>query len=78
MKKARVYVTLKPTVLDPQGTTVAKALNHLGYHEVEGARVGKIIELHLSDQATRARVEEMAGKLLANPVIENFTVEMEE
>lgn len=78
LKKVRVYVTLKPTVLDPQGTTVAKALNHLGYREVLGARMGKIIELEVSDETPKTRVEEMASRLLANPVIENFTVDMEE
>jgi phosphoribosylformylglycinamidine synthase len=78
VKKARVYVTLKKTVLDPQGQTVARALNHLGYSSVTGARVGKIIELDLEDAATEDEVREMAARLLANPVIEDFTVEFEE
>lgn len=78
MKRAKVYVTLKPTVLDPQGATVAKALNHLGYQEVSNARVGKIIELEVDDKTPKARIEEMAERLLANPVIEEFVVEIEE
>lgn len=77
--KARIHVYLKPGVLDPQGAAVAGALKNLGFDEVENARQGKLIELDLSGEdadAARARVEEMCKKLLANPVIENFSVEM--
>lgn len=77
MKKARVYVTLKNTVLDPQGQTVTRALNHLGYENVLATRVGKLIELDLEDNTLLDTVEEMARKLLANPVIEDFYVEMD-
>lgn len=77
--KARIHVYLKPGVLDPQGAAVAGALKNLGFDEVENARQGKLIELDLSGgdaDAAKARVEEMCRKLLANPVIENFSVEM--
>lgn len=77
--KARIHVYLKPGVLDPQGAAVAGALKNLGFDEVENARQGKLIELDLAgDDADAAsiRVEEMCRKLLANPVIENFSVEM--
>ncbi|HAQ35738.1 MAG: phosphoribosylformylglycinamidine synthase [Maricaulis sp.] len=78
--KARIHVFLKPGVLDPQGAAVAGALKTMGYDEVTEARQGKLIELELSgtDAAqAETRVKEMCDKLLANPVIENFTVEIE-
>lgn len=77
--KARIHVYLKPGVLDPQGAAVAEALKNLGFDEVENARQGKLIELDLAgddDDAAKARVEDMCKKLLANPVIENFSIEM--
>ena len=77
--RARVYVTLKPSVFDPQGRVVAQALVTLGYEEVKDVRQGKFFEIDVdaSDPlATRARVAEMADKLLANPVIESYRVEM--
>ncbi len=74
--KARVYVTLKEGVLDPQGQAVAKTLGRLGFNEVEGVRIGKYIELEVGEGSTRERVEEMCRKLLANTVIENFRVEL--
>lgn len=77
--KALVYVGLKPGVLDPQGRTIARSLNDLGFNEVESAFQGKVIELNLSgtdaDEA-EARVKEMCEKLLANTVIENYRIEM--
>lgn len=76
--KARVVVTLKPSVLDPQGQAVTRALGSLGFDEVKGARLGKLIELEVDakDPATaRKRVEEMCEKLLANTVIEEYRVE---
>jgi phosphoribosylformylglycinamidine synthase len=78
--KARIHVYLKPGVLDPQGQAVANSLRHLGFDEVAEARQGKLIELDLetSDAAeARARVEAMCEKLLANPVIENYAVELD-
>ena len=77
--KARVTVRLKPGVLDPQGMTIQKALASLGYDEVSGVRQGKVFDLEVSgsDAATaRARLEEMGKRLLSNPVIEDFAVEV--
>ncbi len=78
--RARVYVTLKPSVFDPQGRVVADALTSLGYHDVRDVRQGKFFEVELEggvDAATaKARVTEMADRLLANPVIESYRVEI--
>jgi phosphoribosylformylglycinamidine synthase PurS subunit len=77
--KARVFVTLKPSVFDPQGQTIAEALHSMGYAGVGDVRQGKYFELELSassaDQA-RALASEVADKLLANPVIESYRVEI--
>jgi phosphoribosylformylglycinamidine synthase PurS subunit len=88
--RARVYVTLKPSVFDPQGRVVADALSSLGYEDVQDVRQGKFFDLELNDtdpataslsaEARRAkaeaRVTEMADRLLANPVIESYRVEV--
>jgi phosphoribosylformylglycinamidine synthase PurS subunit len=77
--RARVYVTLKPSVFDPQGRVVADALTQMGYGDVKDVRQGKFFEVELSDgdaSAAKARVTEMADKLLANPVIESYRVEI--
>jgi phosphoribosylformylglycinamidine synthase PurS subunit len=77
--RARVYVTLKPSVFDPQGRVVADALTSLGYDDVTDVRQGKFFEVELAggDAAlAKARVTEMADKLLANPVIESYRVEI--
>ena len=77
--RARVYVTLKPSVFDPQGRVVADALSSLGYEDVKDVRQGKFFDLELADSdpdAARARVTEMADRLLANPVIESYRVEV--
>jgi phosphoribosylformylglycinamidine synthase PurS subunit len=77
--KARVHVSLKPGVLDPQGKAIGNALKTLGFTGVGEVRQGKLIELELSDAdpaAARTRVEEMCRQLLANPVIENYTIEI--
>ncbi len=77
---ARVYVTLKPTVNDPQGLTVMGGLHSLGFDEVRRVRAGKYLEVRLdgSDRsAAEARITEMCRKLLANPIIEDFRVELE-
>ncbi len=81
MLRARVYVTLKPSVFDPQGRTVHEALLALGYAPVRDVRQGKFFELTLDDtgldaERARALVEEAAHKLLANPVIESYRVEL--
>jgi phosphoribosylformylglycinamidine synthase len=78
--KARVIVRLRPGVLDPQGTTIRRALEGLGFPEVRDLRVGKVLELTIdeSDPArARARLDEMCRKLLANPVIEDYSCELE-
>ena len=74
--KARVHVMLKNGVLDPQGEAVRHALGAMGFEGVNGVRQGKVIELDLNDGTTQADVEVMCEKLLANTVIESYTVEM--
>jgi phosphoribosylformylglycinamidine synthase len=74
--KARVTVSLKPGVLDPQGRAIAHALEGLGFDGIEDVRVGKLIELDVADGTSVEAVEHMARKLLANTVIENFRVEL--
>ena len=73
--KARVFITLKPGVLDPQGKAIHHALAGLGFEQVEDVRAGKLIELDLADGTTDADIEAMCRKLLANTVIENFRIE---
>ena len=78
--KAKIHVYLKPGVLDPQGAAVAGALHNMGYDEVTAARQGKLIELDLKGddlEAARKRVDEMCAKLLSNPVIESYSIELE-
>jgi phosphoribosylformylglycinamidine synthase len=77
--RVRVFVTLKPSVFDPQGTTVAEALHTLGYVGVRDVRQGKFFELEVdaqSSDAARSLVSQAADKLLANPVIETYRVEV--
>lgn len=77
--KARVTVTLKQGVLDPQGKAIGNALHGLGFAEVGAVRAGKVIELDLDGAdpaAARARVEEMCRRLLANTVIEDYAIEI--
>lgn len=80
MARARVYVTLKKSVFDPQGKTIHEALLSLGYGQVSDVRQGKFFEIDLqgvaADQA-RAAAEEIARRVLANPVIESYRVEVE-
>ena len=74
--KARIHVTLKPSVLDPQGQAVAHALVRMGNAGVKGARIGKYIELELDGEPTEAEVDQMCRKLLANTVIEDYRFEI--
>ena len=77
--KARVLVRLKPSILDAQGATVKRALTSLGFAEVQDVRVGKVVDVDLDGLApedARRRVDEMCARLLCNPVIEDFTVEL--
>ena len=76
--KARVTIMPKSGVLDPQGKAIEGALASLGFDGVAGVRQGKIIDLELGTGASREQVEEMCKKLLANPVMENFTIEIAE
>lgn len=81
MLKANVYVTLKDGVLDPQGEAVKKSLHVLDFANVNEVRIGKFVEVWINsndkEQAAK-EMEEMSDKLLANPVIENFRVEIVE
>jgi len=74
--KARVHVMLKNGVLDPQGEAVRHALGSLGFDGVEGVRQGKVIELDLADGTSEDTVRDMCEKLLANTVIESYSIQM--
>jgi len=77
--KAKVHITLKTGVLDPQGKAIQKALAHLGFDGVDEVRQGKYIEIKLAESdpsAAKARVSAMCEKLLANMIIENYSVEI--
>ncbi|KKK34200.1 phosphoribosylformylglycinamidine synthase [Mesobacillus campisalis] len=80
MYKVKVYVTLKESVLDPQGTTVKRSLNSMGYEDVQDVRIGKYMELTISESVANLdeTVKEMCERLLSNPVIEDYTYEVEE
>lgn len=75
MPRVRVYVTLKPALLDSAGRTVTSSLQHLGYEEVSDVRIGKLIHLEV-EKVEEGRIKEMCQKLLANPVIEDFSYEV--
>jgi len=77
--RARVLVRLKPGILDVQGASVQRALHGLGFAEVQALRVGKVLDLEIdaaSGDSARRRVDEMCARLLTNPVIEDYTVEL--
>lgn len=81
MKKfqAQVFVTLRPSVLDPAGTAVQAGLNHMGYENVEQIRIGKYIELTLTatdESEASQQLDRMCDQLLANPVIENYRFQL--
>ncbi|WP_347552611.1 phosphoribosylformylglycinamidine synthase subunit PurS [Pseudalkalibacillus hwajinpoensis] len=79
MYKVKVYVTLKESVLDPQGSAVKNSLHSLSYNEVEDVRIGKYLELTVKDtENLDQRIKEICEKLLANTVIEDYTYEIEE
>ena len=73
--KKRIFVTLKPGVLDPQGRAVHHALDGLGYAGVNDVRIGRLIELDVADDVSDETIAEMCEKLLANMVIENYRIE---
>ncbi len=79
--KAKVYVTLREGILDPQGQAVSRTLARLGFDEVQGVRVGKFVEVDLDTEdvgRAQTRLKEMCEKLIANTVIENYRVEIGE
>jgi phosphoribosylformylglycinamidine synthase len=80
--KAHVYVTLKSSVLDPQGQTIHNALRKIGFADVKAVRQGKYFELSLADglspDAAKAQVQRIAQEVLTNPVIEEYTYRIEE
>ncbi|GHI01232.1 phosphoribosylformylglycinamidine synthase subunit PurS [Neobacillus kokaensis] len=80
MYKVKVYVTLRESVLDPQGKAVTNSLNALNYNEVTDVRIGKYMELKIekSDRDIHEVINEVCSKLLANPVIEDYRYEVEE
>ena len=80
MMKVKVYITLRESVLDPQGSAVRTSLHALSYNEVQDVRIGKYMELTLSktEEDVDARIKEMCEKLLANTVIEDYRYEIEE
>ena len=79
MKIAKIHITLKEGVLDPQGKAVQGSLHSLGFPSVEDVRVGKYIEIKLAEEDNAEKqVEEMCSKLLANPVVENYSYTIEE
>ncbi|MBO6535653.1 MAG: phosphoribosylformylglycinamidine synthase subunit PurS [Balneolaceae bacterium] len=80
MYKAKVNVTLRPSILDPKGKAAHHALENLGLNQVEKVRIGKFIELDVNadnEEAAKAVVEQACTKLLANEVMEDFTIEIE-
>ena len=80
MYLAKIYVTLKPSVNDPQGLTVQRGLEYLGFDMVKGVRIGKYMEIRLdtvTEDVALTQVQAMCEKLLANPVIEQFSFEIE-
>ncbi len=76
---AKVYVTLRPSVLDPAGTAVRSGLGHMGYDNVSKVRIGKYIEVDLTapdETAAQQQLDKICDQLLANPVIENYRIEL--
>ncbi|MXP09902.1 phosphoribosylformylglycinamidine synthase subunit PurS [Pseudoblastomonas halimionae] len=73
--KVRVFVRLKPGVLDPQGRAVHHALEGLGFDGVEDVRIGRMIELNVSDDTSDEALDKMCAQLLANTVIEDYRIE---
>lgn len=79
MYKVKVYVTLKESVLDPQGSAVKNSLHNMSYNEVKDVRIGKYMELTIEKtEDVEGKVKEICDRLLANPVIENYQYEIEE
>ena len=80
MYLAKIYITLKPTVNDPQGLTIKSGLETLGFHSVQSVRAGKYIEIKLTENnqtAATEQIKDMCQKLLSNPIIENYRFDLE-
>lgn len=72
--RVQIFIKLKKGILDPQGATIKKALENLGYNEVKDVRIGKMIDIEVEDKTeVNRRVDEMCRRLLANPVIEDYS-----
>jgi phosphoribosylformylglycinamidine synthase len=81
MYLAKIYISLKPTVNDPQGLTIKGALHNLGFTEVTSVRMGKYVEVKMEENEqnkAQEQVNQMCRKLLANPIIENYAFELKE
>lgn len=79
--QARIYITLRPSVLDPQGVAVKSGIQHLGYDNVEQVRIGKYIEMTLSatdETEAKSQLDQICDQLLANPVIEIYRFDLTE
>jgi phosphoribosylformylglycinamidine synthase len=76
MPKAKITIRLKPTVLDAQGQVVKTALHSLGFESVQDVHMGRYVELDLADGASETQVRDMCQKLLANPIIEQYSVSL--
>ncbi len=79
--QAQIYVTLRPSVLDPAGTAVQAGLQHMGYDNVDQVRIGKYIEVTLeadTSEMASQQLDQICDQLLANPVIENYRIELQE
>jgi phosphoribosylformylglycinamidine synthase subunit PurS len=77
--QAKIFVTLRPSVLDPAGTAVQSGLKQLGYDNIEQLRIGKFMELSLTaadEQTARQNVDQICDRMLANPVIENYRFDL--
>ncbi|MCY7276003.1 MAG: phosphoribosylformylglycinamidine synthase subunit PurS [Phormidesmis sp. CAN_BIN44] len=78
--QAQIYVTLRPSVLDPAGTAVKSGLSHMGHHNIEQIRIGKYVELTIAadtEDAARQQLDQICDQLLANPVIENYRFDLQ-
>ena len=81
MYRVKIHVTLKKSVMDPQGATIQSALESLGYQGVQNVRMGKYLELDLAEKdrgKAEKQIDEMCDRLLSNPVIEKYTYDLEE
>lgn len=77
--QAHIYITLRPSVLDPAGTAVQSGIKHMGYDNVEHVRIGKYIELSLNavdEDSAKQQLDQICDRLLANPVIENYRFDL--